>query len=248
MSRTVLFSGPSLDPATVLPGHVQHLPPARHGDVLAVLADPEVSAIGLVDGVFETCRTVGHKELLLALEHGVHLFGAASLGAIRAVELEPFGMVGIGRVHDAYRCGILVDDADVLVLHGPAELGFLPVTTALADLHLALLEPGRDIPPAIARTALAAARDIHFKERDGPALVAAWTASLGEAAALELADHLRRHPANAKRKDAALLVKTLARPFERRPPPIETPKTPHLLRAMREAGLASTGQARRPES
>ena len=99
-SRLVVFLGPTLshdDARDVL--DAEYRPPAAHGDVLrAALRRPR--AIGLVDGVFERVPAVWHKEILFALSEGVHVYGAASMGALRAAELDAFGMRGeIGRAH-----------------------------------------------------------------------------------------------------------------------------------------------------
>ena len=74
--------------------------------------------------MFERALPVWHKEILWALARGVHVFGAASMGALRAAELHAFGMVGVGRIFAAYRDGELEADDEVAVLHGPAEVGF----------------------------------------------------------------------------------------------------------------------------
>ena len=36
---------------------------------------------------------------------GVRVYGAASMGALRAAELDAFGMVGIGKIYESYRVG-----------------------------------------------------------------------------------------------------------------------------------------------
>jgi hypothetical protein len=88
----VVFLGPTLshdDARDVL--DAEYLPPAAHGDVLrAALRRPR--AIALVDGVFERVPAVWHKEILFALSEGIHVYGAASMGALRAAELDAFGM------------------------------------------------------------------------------------------------------------------------------------------------------------
>ena len=66
------------------------------------------------------------------------------MGALRAVELEPFGMIGIGRVFEAYRRGFLEGDDEVAVLHGPAEIGYPTLTEALVNFR-ASLEQARDM-------------------------------------------------------------------------------------------------------
>jgi len=39
------------------------------------------------------------------MSRGVHVFGASSMGALRAAELAAFGMVGFGRIYDLFRTG-----------------------------------------------------------------------------------------------------------------------------------------------
>ena len=60
------------------------------------------------------------------MSQGIHVFGSASMGALRA-ELCPFGMVGVGRIFEAYRDGELEDDDEVAVIHGPPRPAILPV-------------------------------------------------------------------------------------------------------------------------
>ena len=122
-ARGYVFTGPSLAAEAV----ARHaglicLPPARQGDILRVARQQPV-VIGLIDGVFDGSTAPWHKEILWALQQGIHVFGAASMGALRAAELHPFGMRGVGRIFEAYRDGLLEDDDEVAVLHGPAEMG-----------------------------------------------------------------------------------------------------------------------------
>ena len=44
---------------------------------------------------------------------GTQVFGAASMGALRAAELAPFGMIGVGAIFAAYRDGRLTGDDEV---------------------------------------------------------------------------------------------------------------------------------------
>ena len=75
--------------------------------------------IGIIDGYFEVTPTVWHKEILWAMAQGIHVYGSASIGALRAAELCSFGMTGVGRIFVAYRDGILTDDDEVAVMHAP---------------------------------------------------------------------------------------------------------------------------------
>src|SRR5580704_4909512 len=136
--RAVIFAGPSLPPSLrpVNPAIEWH-PPVRQGELYrAALAGPAV--IGVVDGYFEVTPTVWHKEILFAMAQGIHVFGAASIGALRAAELDAFGMRGIGDIYQDFRDGVLEDDDEVAVLHGPAELGYPPVTEAMVNIRATL--------------------------------------------------------------------------------------------------------------
>src|SRR5882672_7236778 len=139
----IIFAGPSLPPAvrSSFPA-LEWRPPVRQGDLyLAALEHPGI--IGVIDGYFELVPTVWHKEILWAMAAGIHVYGAASIGALRAVELAPFGMRGIGRVYEDFRDGVLQDDDEVAVLHGPAELGYPPVTEAMVNIRATLAAAAR---------------------------------------------------------------------------------------------------------
>jgi len=138
-SQVVVFLGPTLahdDARDVL--DAEYRGPAAHGDVLrAALRRPR--AIGLVDGVFERVPAVWHKEILFALSEGVHVYGAASMGALRAAELDGFGMRGVGNVYRAYADGVLEDDDEVAVAHASAEHGFRALSDAMVDVRETLV-------------------------------------------------------------------------------------------------------------
>src|SRR5258708_4117885 len=91
-------------------------PPVRQGELYRAALD-RPAVIGVIDGYFEVTPTVWHKEILWAMTQGIHVFGAASIGALRAAELDVFGMRGIGRIYDDFRDGVLEDDDDVALLH-----------------------------------------------------------------------------------------------------------------------------------
>ena len=114
-----------------------YLPPAAQGDILLLLPrNPEV--IGIVDGVFESQPAIWHNEILFALSRGVRVAGAASMGALRAAELNDFGMKGIGAIYHAYARGYLEDDDEVAVLHSPEALNWTPLTEAKVNIRATL--------------------------------------------------------------------------------------------------------------
>ncbi|WP_374311028.1 TfuA-like protein [Dongia sp.] len=201
MTKRILFIGPSLHGAPgPLPAGIDCRPPAAKGDLLAAVFDGATS-IGFVDGTFDHGASTWHKEILFALNQGVRVLGAASMGALRAAECAAFGVIGIGTIYADYAAGRRTADEDVALMHGPAELGFPPLTEALVDIDATLeylLSQGHI--GAAARDRLAAgARALHFKDRRWECLCEP----------SELA-RLRPHFVNRKRADALLLIDALA--------------------------------------
>jgi hypothetical protein len=163
----VAFLGPSLsarDARRACPG-VKLRPPARQGDIWRALEE-RPKAIALIDGVFETVPSVWHHELRAALASGVAVFGAASMGALRAAELAPFGMLGVGQIYRWYRDGTLTDAGAVALLHAGAEHGWKAMTVPLVNvMHTARTLPRRD-----AQRLVKLARGIFYQHRTWPEL------------------------------------------------------------------------------
>ena len=165
-----VFVGPTLPAAEVKRRlRCELRPPAAQGDVWRALQDAP-RLIVLLDGVFEARPAVWHRELLDALDAGVRVVGAASMGALRAAELAPFGMQGVGQIYAAYRDGSLVDDAEVALLHAGAEHGHRPLTVPLVNVRHAatLARKQRVLSRAEAEALVVAARSIFYQERVWP--------------------------------------------------------------------------------
>ena len=171
-----IFAGPTLPPrddARRFPA--TWLPPARHGDVYHAVTLLRPRVIGIVDGFFQWVPSVWHKEILWSIQQGVHVFGAASMGALRAAELAPFGMRGVGSIFEAYRNGMLAaagdepfeDDDEVAVVHGPAEGGYLPGSDAMVNIRCTLANAERAgiIDAALRAQLVGIAKALFFPER-----------------------------------------------------------------------------------
>src|SRR2546429_8339173 len=103
--RAGVFTGRISDrktPAKARAG--ESAPPVKRGDLGELLARTEPpSAIGIVDGRFLQSLCISPKEVLNAIDAGVKVFGSSSMGALRAAECWQYGMVGVGRIFEAYR-------------------------------------------------------------------------------------------------------------------------------------------------
>lgn len=131
----VVFVGPSLSGRRLDDsGAIVFRPPAVHGDV-ARAVDEGATVIGLIDGRFQQVQSVWHKEILGALDLGVQVLGAASMGALRAAECEPFGMIPVGEIARAYAEGRRWDDSDVALLHDNADAAYEAVTEPMVNVE-----------------------------------------------------------------------------------------------------------------
>jgi hypothetical protein len=95
------------------------------------------------------------------------------MGALRAAELAPFGMEGVGEIFAAYCDGTFEDDDEVAVIHCPAELGWKPLSEAMVNIRRTLAEAQRaDVIKRSTHIALLAiAKATYYAERSYPALI-----------------------------------------------------------------------------
>lgn len=209
----IVFVGPSLPTdqvAAILP-RATVLPPVRHGDLLRLDAGPGDRVL-LIDGLFCQVAPVRHREILALLQRGVVVAGSSSMGALRAAELWPYGMRGVGEVFALYRDGIVTGDDEVAVVHAPAEDGYRALSEPLVNIRVALRDAAvaGAISAAEADRLLTVARDLPYPDRSYRALAhATRSGELADEAARFLDWH-RDNPWDAKTEDARLLLSMAA--------------------------------------
>lgn len=209
--RVHLFRGPTItqDQASAILPVTCH-PPASQGDIYRV-ARQRPHVIALVDGVFGSVPTVWHHEILWAMTQGIHVFGAASMGALRAAELAHFGMHGVGKVFEAFLSGALEDDDEVAVLHLPQQGGFARVTEAMVDIRRTLDDAVRAeaVSPAAARCCAEVAKALHFSVRTYPDILEALRPRLTPPEIDALAIAFDSHRRSQKLEDATEMLLTI---------------------------------------
>jgi hypothetical protein len=132
------------------------------------------------------------------------------MGALRAAELVPFGMVGIGRIFEAYRDGLYTDDDEVALLHGPADSAYRGISEAMVNIRSTVAHAVSSgvIRPESGERVIRCAKDTFYQERSlGAAIESAWRG----AAHAEEASRFRRFIesggyVNQKRLDALELL------------------------------------------
>jgi len=165
--RDVVFVGPSISRASVMSvfsGVVR--PPIRRGqlDELLRCLDPP-AAVGIVDGRFLQDLAVSPKEVLRALDSGVVVYGASSIGALRAVECAPYGAIGVGAIYALYASGELEADDEVAITYDPDTLR--PTSEPLANMRIAMNYAASIgvLSAATARLVLVSAKALYFPDR-----------------------------------------------------------------------------------
>lgn len=143
-------------------------PPARKGDFLKIANEQnDVGFVGFIDGVFlQDYPPTPIEVYSLLKKNKVTVAGAASLGALRAVELEKFGMIGIGRIFELYKSGRLESDDEVAVTFSDQD--YKLQSEALIDIRYTLywaVKQGiisRDTKDVLVKTA----KQIYFPSRN----------------------------------------------------------------------------------
>jgi hypothetical protein len=209
----VIFAGPSLPSAVRarFPA-LEWRPPVRQGDLyLAALEHPGI--IGVIDGYFELVPTVWHKEILWAMAQGIHVYGAASIGALRAAELADFGMKGIGLIFDQFETGRFMDDDEVAVLHGPEEINYVQVTEAMVNVRATVdaAVQMHVIGSDFAAEFILIAKSIFYKDRTYDVILEAATdRALAPDALRRFANWLPGGKVDQKRIDAEQMLRAIA--------------------------------------
>jgi len=204
--RTVgVFAGPSLPIAdrVAAPG-LTYLPPAARGDVAA--AAERFDALLLIDGVFHQAIAPSAKEMLAACRR-VPVFGAASMGALRAAECRAFGAIPLGAIAGWYVSGAIDGDDEVAVLMDPATSRALSVPSVNVR-YVARLATRRGVLSATAAEIWAnrARREIFYADRSWRGAVA-----LAPAAARDALLAIAHAHGDLKRWDARFAVRRVQR-------------------------------------
>lgn len=177
--------------------------PIQRGDLENV--DPG-SVVAMIDGVFEQTLAVSVREIHEAVLRGVVIFGGASMGALRAAEVP--GVIGVGRVFEWYRYGVIDRDDEVALLF--SESSGRPLTVPSVNVRFAVDRLCRlgTIDPSTGEALVAAALKIPYKERTYRTILEAAGLS-GRADGGDLILMLQAH--DIKNRDAQVVLEAVDR-------------------------------------
>lgn len=134
--NVIIYCGASLSLAEifdVLGGDTTVYPPIKRGDLKK---NGENKIIGIIDGVFDGALSVSPQEIKDSMRDGNVIFGSSSMGALRAVELEREGMIGIGKIFQAFKSGYVNSDAEVAMIFSAKN--YIPLSEPLIHIRFFL--------------------------------------------------------------------------------------------------------------
>ena len=212
MPRTIVFAGPTVDAHTVrgvLP-EATVLPPIAATDLWPLRLHPDDTVV-IIDGYFLQRRAIRHKEIVEALGRGVTVVGGSSMGALRAAELDDFGMVGVGQVYQWYADGTIDGDDEVAVVHGTADSGYPSHTVALVNLRASLLaaRAAGQLDARDEERIIGVVGAMPFTRRDRETMVDRVRQACDDDCAARLVRALDHHSRDVKRSDAIAVLKAV---------------------------------------
>jgi TfuA protein len=203
-----VFVGPSAPDRALLSGLCLH-PPVTRGD-LVQLADEAPRLVMIIDGEFGQSLAVAVPEIRALLAAGVCVWGAASMGALRAAECWPLGMRGWGWVYGRYRAGLTSSDEDVALVFNPLSRRALTIPMVNIDWLCLLAMARKVLDHDAARLIRTLAASVPWRERDETALLQA----ARESGQRQVLEQLWRFAAavppgirDRKRRDAELMLR-----------------------------------------
>lgn len=140
MSKIVVFCGPSLgkDAIQSVVPEALILSPAEQGDIDFAARQLGADVIGLIDGVHSQRLPPWHKEILGVLASGTRVLGAASMGALRAVECQCWGAEPVGEIAEWYASGVIEGDDEVCLAHGGEDTGWKSFSVPCVNVRATL--------------------------------------------------------------------------------------------------------------
>lgn len=175
-NKTLVFSGPTLSGLNSfkksLSDHFVFHPPAQCGNIIEAYREG-FRRILIIDGYFEGIASVWHKEILDFIGKAGVIMGCSSMGALRALELERFGMLGFGEIFEDYKSGNILDDDEVTVIHLGEKQDFIPISDAMVNIRYTVKDAilKKILNDSDAENILTICKNTFFKKRNLDLLV-----------------------------------------------------------------------------
>ncbi|RQD87033.1 TfuA-related McrA-glycine thioamidation protein [Methanosalsum natronophilum] len=206
--NSIIFTGTSIshsEASRIL--DVQYAGPVVRCDVQKAVSEG-YDIIGIIDGVFFNKAAVSHREIIKAIRNGVTVVGGGSMGALRASELDSHGMIGIGRIYEWYRDGMLEDDDEVAVATNPDT--YEPVSSPMVNIRETLISAhsNRVIGKDVRDDLIDIGKRTHYNYRSYEGIIKSGLSQqiISEEEGKNLLNFCKEHEVDVKREDAKEVI------------------------------------------
>ncbi len=209
--RPIVFAGTSIsheDAKKIL--DVTYSRPVYRCDIQKAV-QKGYNVIGIIDGIFFDKTAVAHREIIKALKSEVIVVGGCSMGALRASELDTYGMIGVGKIYEWYRDGVIEADDEVAVATNPDT--FEPVSNPMVNIRETLNAACDDgiIGGDTCDLLMGIAKKTHYTERTYFGMVKQGVKDkvLSPDAGDVLIGYCKEHEVDVKRNDAIAVLEKI---------------------------------------
>ncbi len=209
--KPVVYTGNSIshhDASKIL--DADYRPPVKRDDIKKLIKScPDI--IGIIDGVFFDSAAVAHREIIEALNNGIIVVGGASMGALRASELDSYGMIGVGKIYEMYKNGILESDDEVAVTFDADTNEPLSVPLVNIRMTVRSAQEAGILTMKVASSIINTTRKMFYPDRNYWNIV---TESIEKriiepAQGEKLIDFFKKNAVDVKREDAVLVLEKI---------------------------------------
>jgi len=185
-------------------------PPIKRKDLQADINEG-FHIVGIIDGEFLQNLAVAPNEIMDAIRCGVKIYGASSMGALRAAELKDYGMLGCGEVFK-HICAQQYFNDDHLgqIFYSDSVHASLP----FVDFLLAIRNLKNKIAPKDIKFLEISYQDLHFSERSLKSLSILCRESVRRNKLLNALSLIEKNIVQAKKQDGIELLKLIKTDIE----------------------------------
>ncbi|NYT04335.1 MAG: TfuA-related McrA-glycine thioamidation protein, partial [Candidatus Methanofastidiosa archaeon] len=160
------------------------------------------------DGVFFRESAVSPRELMDILKSNVKIYGSSSMGALRASELDRYGMIGIGKIYQNYREGIFNSDDEVALSFDSEE--YNPISEPLVNIRETIKKALDEniITKEESEIIFKSAKSLYFPERRWNKIIENSEKLMCKSLS-SFSEFIKKNRVDIKKDDAILLLKRI---------------------------------------
>lgn len=214
MIKIIIYLGPSLpvdEAKKILSSdtkrEVTYAPPIKRGDIPKA-ASVGYNILGIVDGIFFRESAVSPREIMEVLKSNLKIYGSSSMGALRASELDRYGMIGIGQIYKWYKDGTLNSDDEVALSFDSEE--FIPISEPLINIRETIKKALQEniITKKESEIIFESAKSLYFPDRRWNKIIEISENKIGKDLS-KFSKFIQNNRVDLKKQDAILLLQKI---------------------------------------